>query len=138
MIIMMEQENTEIYNVGVKARQRKEKMVEYLGQMLEPVTSGFPHINLDMAFTNLSVWDLPVVENMCEIIVYCHVRNLRKSEYMMRGKLSAFLNSRRSKGAKSMDMFTNITTKNIQQQTFEDNSAPKKGFSFLGNKRPQQ
>lgn len=134
---MIEQQNTEVYNVGLRERQRKEKMVEYLGQMLEPVTSGFPHINLDMAFTNLSVWDLPVVENLCQLIVYCHINNLRKSEYMARGQLSAFLNSRRSKGAKSMDMFTNITTKNIQQQTFEDNSAPKKGFSFFSPKHKQ-
>jgi hypothetical protein len=132
----MIEENQNIYSVGLRERERKEKLIEYLGEMLIPATAGFPHVNLDMAFTNLGMWDLPVVENLCQLIVYCHINKLKMSEYMARGQLATFLNSRRSKGGKSMDMFTTITTKTTQVQTYEDTSKPKKGFSFFASKKP--
>jgi len=125
------------YKVGVRQRERQEKMVEYLGEMLIPVTDGFPHINLDMTFTYLSNWDLVTVDNFSTLITYCHVNKLKKAEYMLRGQLATFLNSRRSRSAKSMDMFTTITTK--QEQKFEDTTEPQKGFNmFSGFKKKNQ
>ena len=37
-----------IFAIGNRERARKEQMVEYLGQMLEPETDGFPHINIPL------------------------------------------------------------------------------------------
>ena len=112
-----------------KIRQRQEKMVEYLGEMLEPQTEGFPHINLDMAFTNLSFWDLNHVDNVSMSILVANMYKLKQSEYLLRGDLATFLNSRRSKNAKSMDIFTTVVTK--QEQEFKDKTKETQGFSFF-------
>ena len=129
----------DMYDVGLRERERKERMIEYLGDMLIPATTGFPQINLDMAFTNLSVFDLVVVQNLSALITYCYISGLKKSEYMARSQLATFLNSRRSKDAKSMEMFTTITTKSSQKQEFQDTTLEKKGFTLFGlNKKKQQ
>jgi hypothetical protein len=128
-------DNADMYEVGLRERQRKEKMIEYLGDMLIPATTGFPQINLDMAFTNLAHFDLVVVQNLSSLITYCHINGFKKSEYMCRSQLATFLNSRRSKDGKSMDMFTTITTKSSQSQEFKDTTTEKKGFSLFSQKQ---
>ena len=41
------------FDVRTRQRQHKEKMVDYLGELLIPVTEGFDQVNLDMTFTFL-------------------------------------------------------------------------------------
>ena len=118
-----------VFAVGNRERARKEQMVEYLGQMLEPETDGFDHINMDMSFTNLGMFDLFKVDNLSEGINLCHIYNLKQSEYLFRGELATILISRRSKNARSFALFTDVTTK--QEQTFKDETEEKKGFSFF-------
>lgn len=118
-----------LFAIGNKERARKEQMVEYLGQMLEPETDGFDHINMDMSFTNLNFFDLFKVDNLCEGINLCHIYDLKQSEFLFRGDLAALLISRRSKNARSFALFTDVTTH--QQQTFKDETEEKKGFSFF-------
>ena len=118
-----------VFAVGTRERQRKEQLVEYLGEMLVPVTDGFDHINLDMTFSFLGQLDLQRVDNLCEGINLCHIYSLKQSEYLFRGDLATLLNSRRSRGAKTMSLFTDVTTN--QKQTFKDETDEKKGFSFF-------
>ena len=118
-----------LFAIGNRERARKEQMVEYLGQMLEPETEGFEHVNMDMAFTNLNFFDLFKVDNLSEGINLCHIYNLKQSEFLFRGDLATILISRRSKDARSFALFTDVTTK--QQQTFKDETEEKKGFSFF-------
>ncbi len=115
--------------IGNRERARKEQMVEYLGQMLEPETDGFEHINMDMSFTNLNFFDLFKVDNLCEGINLCHIYELKQSEFLFRGDLAALLISRRSRDARSFALFTDVTTH--QSQTFKDETEEKKGFSFF-------
>ncbi len=119
-----------LFAIGNRERARKEQMVEYLGQMLEPETDGFPHINMDMSFTNLNFFDLFKVDNISEAINLCHMLDLKQSEYIFRGELATILISRRSRDARSFALFTDVTTKT--EQTFKDETEEKKGF-FLFN-----
>ena len=118
-----------VFAISNRERQRKEQMVEYLGQMLEPETDGFPHINMDMSFTNLNFFDLFKVDNISEAINLCHMLDLKQSEYLFRGELATILISRRSRDARSFALFTAVTTKT--EQTFKDETEEKKGFGFF-------
>ena len=118
-----------VFAFGNRERARKEQLVEYLGEMLQPETDGFEHINMDMSFTNLGFMDLFKVDNLCEGINLCHIYGLKQSEYLFRGDLATLLISRRSKDAKSFALFTNVTTHT--SQTFKDETEEKKGFSFF-------
>ena len=124
-----------VFAISNRERARKEQMVEYLGEMLEPETDGFPHINMDMSFTNLNFFDLFKVDNISEAINLCHMLDLKQSEYLFRGELATILISRRSRDARSFALFTDVTTKT--EQTFKDETEEKKGFSFfsLGKKK---
>jgi len=113
-----------------KERVRKERLVEYIGEMLVPQTEGFDHVNLDMSFSYLSSFDLYFVDNISMSITMAHIYELKQSEYLLRGMLASFLNSRRSRNAKSMDMFTTMVTK--QEQSFVDKTEKKQGFSWFG------
>ena len=122
---------TDPFLVKTKARERKERILEYLGEMLIPVTEGFDHINLDLSFTYLGNFDLEFVRDKCMAITMCSIYGLKQSEYLLRGDLAAFLNARRSRNAKSMDLFTTVVTKTDTQ--FTDKTDKKEGFSFFKN-----
>ena len=122
-----------VFAISNRERARKEQMVEYLGQMLEPETDGFPHINMDMSFSNLGFFDLFKVDNISEAINLCHMLDLKQSEYLFRGELATILISRRSKDARSFALFTDVTTKT--EQTFKDETEEKKGFFNFAKKK---
>lgn len=126
----MPEEQVSPLSVRTREREQKERMVEYLGELLIPVTDGFDHVNLDMTFSFLGNFELMRVENISTSINLCHIYKLKQSEYLLRGELATLLNSRRSRNAKSMDMFTTITTK--QEQEFVDKTNQKPGFSWFG------
>ena len=117
------------FNVGVRHRKHQEDVLNMVGDLLIPVTEGFDHINLDMTFTYLGTLELIRVENLCTAINLCHIFELKQSEYLFRGELATLLNSRRSRDAKGMNLFTTITAK--QEQVFRDETQVKKGFSFF-------
>ncbi len=116
--------------IKTKERKRKEQLVEYIGDMLVPQTEGFEHVNLDMTFTYLGNFDLMYVDTVAMSITIAHIYKLKQSEYLLRGNLATFLNSRRSRDAKSMNIFTTMVTK--QDQTFVDKTEKKQGFSWFG------
>jgi len=107
-----------------------------LGNILQPQTNGFNHINLDMSFTNLDVFSLGRVENSSFLINYFVLWGLPKNEYLERGALATHLIARRSLNAKSMDLFTNVTT--TSRNEFEDKTDKKTGFARLfGGKKSE-
>lgn len=117
------------FNIRNKARERKDKISEYIWDLLMPQTEGFEHVNMDMTFTYLDRWDLFFVDLKAMSITMTKLYGLKQSEYLLRGQLAAFLNSRRSKDAKSMDILTTIVTDT--KQTFVDKTEKKQGFSLF-------
>ena len=117
------------FSIRKRVRQRKEQLVEYIGELLQPQTLGFDHVNMDMTFTYLGNWDLMFVDNTCMSITMAHIYGLKQSEYLLRGILATFLNSRRSRDAKSMNIFTTMVTE--QKQEFIDKTEKKQGFAWL-------
>jgi len=71
-------------------------------------------------------------------ITMCTLYGLKQSEYLLRGDLATFLNARRSRNAKSMDMFTTVVTKS--DQVFRDETDKKKEFSWFrfGKKKEEK
>jgi len=112
------------------------KLIESVPQLLVPTTEGFDQVNLDMTFTYLGNFELMKVDTLSTNINICHIYNLKQSEYILRGQLATLLNSRRSRNAKSMDMFTTITTRS--EQKYEDKTEQQHGFNFFGLGRKKQ
>ena len=105
-----------------------------LGDLLNPQTEGFKHINMDMSFSNLDYFDLTYTENSSFLIVWFNIHALKKCSFIERNKLATRLIAKRSFNAKSMELFTN--TVNVQKQQFEDKTEKKKGFFNMG--KPKQ
>jgi len=116
--------------VRTRQLEHQKNVLNMVGQLLIPMTEGFEHVNLDMSFTYLGNSDLYRVEGISSCINLCHMWGLKQSEFLLRGELATLLNSRRSRGAKSMNLFTEVTTKT--EQKFKDETIEKKGFSFFG------
>jgi len=128
---------TNPYAVSVRERKRKEQLVEYLGEMLIPVTQGFEQINLDMTFTHFNQWELIKVGQLSMDINLAFIYKFQMYEYLVRGELATLENANKSKNGAGMGMFTTITTKS--EQKYEDETQVKKGFSFFNfGKKPAQ
>lgn len=118
------------FEVKTRPLERQRSIMNMVGELLQPVTEGFPHVNLDMAFTYLGNMDLWNVEMLSSSIDICDIYELKQASFLLRGKLATLLNSRRSRNAKSMNLFTEVTTK--QKQEYTDMTPDKKGFNFFG------
>lgn len=114
------------FKTGTRRTPLSNNVLMLLGDLLQPQTKGFDHVNLDMTFTNLNDFDLYNVQNSSFIITWCTMYGIPKSMYQERGKLATLLNSKRSFKAKSMDMFTTTITK----QTIESQDKTKKESGF--------
>lgn len=127
----MVEEDSSIKNISAKTkvRERREQMVEYLGDMITPQTDGFDHINLDMSFSYLGMWDIMYVENLSVAITMSSIYDLKQSEYLLRGMLATRLNVAKSRDAKTMQLFTHWVTKS--EQEFKDKTDKKQGFSWF-------
>jgi len=125
----------EKYNIRNRKYPPSQNVLLMLGNLLQPQTEGFPHINLDMSFTNVSMFDVARVMDLSMVITFCHLNDLKRSEYQARSTLATFLNIKRSEGAKSMELFTTTVTK--QSQEFQDNTEKKTGFKFFGRKKEE-
>lgn len=126
----MAEKDQSLLAVRTRQREHKEEVMEYVGELLIPVTEGFEQINLDMSFSYLSNWDLAKVDYLNDDINLCFIYGFDQAEFLLRGKLASMLISARSRGGKSMDLFTTIVTK--QEQEFKDKTEKKHGFSLFG------
>ena len=126
----MTEEKKDPYDIKTRVMKRQEDLMNMTGDLLVPVTQGFPHINLDMSFSYFGNMDLIRVENYSVIIAFTYIHGLKRSSYLAMGQLATLEISRRSRNAKSMDMFTSFST--TQKQTYRDETQEKKGFSWFG------
>ncbi len=122
------------FKVGNRRTPLSNNVLLLLGDLLQPQTEGFDHINMDMSFTNLDFFDLQKVENSSFLITWCSIWGLKRPMYLERNTLATLLVSKRSFRAKSMDLFTNTVTH--QHQEFVDKTEKKTGFErvFGGGK----
>lgn len=123
------------YKLGTRRTPLSNNILMLLGDLLQPQTTGFKHINLDMSFTYLDNWSLPFVKNSSFLITYFQLWGFKRALYMERNELATTLVANRSINGKSMDLFTNTVTK----QQFEDtsNKEKKTGFGKLFKKKEQ-
>lgn len=123
-----EEERKQAYDfrVGLRRTPLSNNILNLLGGLLQPQTTGFPQINLDMSFTYLDGFDIMRVTNSSFLITFCKLHGFKKSEYLERSTLATLLISKRSFQGKSMDLFTTTITK--QSQAYEDKTPKKTGF----------
>ena len=126
------------FKVGTRKTPLSNNILNLLNSLLQPQTTGFKQVNMDMAFTYLDRWDIDRVMNYSFLVTFFEINELPKSEYMQRGELATFLNAKRSQDGKSMELFTTTITK--QDQSYADKTEKKTGFFSkmgLGKKEKQ-
>lgn len=121
-----ERKQDEHYKTGSRRPPIGSSGLKVLAGLIEPVTTGFDWINLDMSFTNLTGWDVIFVQNSSFLITFCKMHQFKKSEYIERANLAAFLNVKKSQDAKTMEIFTTTVTK--QTQEYADKTHKKTTF----------
>lgn len=114
------------YKVGNRRSPLSNNILLLLGDLLQPQTEGFNHINMDMSFTYLDNFDVLKVENHSLIISYLTMYGFKKALYLERSMLATELIAKRSRAGKSMELFTSTVTN--QKQEFIDKTPQKTGF----------
>lgn len=109
--------------------------VELVYKLIVPQTTGYEHINLDMAFTFLDNWAKVKCENLNKIINITKLYGLKKCVYLSWGELAGELILDRSVGGWTGKLLTTTITEN--KTKLENNpEKPKTGF-FQGLFKPQ-
>ena len=121
------------FKVGNRRTPLSNNVLMLLGDILQPQTTGFKQINMDMSFSNLDRWALESVKNSSFLTCYFATSGFKKALYLERGKLATELVARRSLNAKSMSLFTETVTH--QTQEFVDKTEKKTGFPNLFGKK---
>jgi len=122
------------FEIGNRPTPLSNNLLAMVGDLLQPQTSGFNHINMDMTFTYLDRFDIEEARNSSFIITYCDLHGLKKSAYNERSSLATLLNLKRSQGGRSMDLFNKTVTQTKQEM--EDKTDKKTGFGgFFGRKK---
>lgn len=114
------------YKTGSRKTPLSNDVLTLLGGLLQPQTTGFSQVNLDMSFSYLDSYDVQRVMNSSFLITFCKLYGFKRSEYMERSVLATLLNAKRSFQGKSMELFTTTVTK--QQQEYQDKTEKKTGF----------
>ena len=127
---------THPFTVGTRLLRNKEQLMDYMGDILVPVTEGYDHINMDMSSSWLNNWELPSVDNDSTLINFCHIFGWRKSEYLARGRLATLLNSRKSRNGNIPKLTATVITE--QKQVFNDETKEKQGFNIFGFKHKRE
>lgn len=138
--IVDEEERRQVqdFKAGTRRTPISNNVLMLLGELLQPATTGFNHVNLDMSFSYQDHFGVALVKNSSFLITIFQVWGCKKAEYLERGILATHLNVSRSLGGKSMELFT--TTVTHQKQEFRDSSEKRGGLArfFGGKKGPEQ
>jgi hypothetical protein len=127
----LERKQREDFKAGNRRTPLTNNILMLLGDLLQPQTTGFNHINMDMSFSFLDANDLYFVENSSFLVTWFNLWGLKKCNFVERNKLATRLIAKRSFQGKSMELFT--STVNVQKQEFKDNTEKKTGFDRLIN-----
>ena len=130
-------DNLPKFDVGTKKPPISSSNALWLLQnLLQPQTTGFDQVNLDLSFTNLTNWDIQRVVNLSFIINFCRLYNLPKSLYISNGEYATFLNAKRSVDGWSGQLLTTTVTK--AQQEYTDMSHKKTGWKLFSFKKKEE
>jgi hypothetical protein len=121
------------YEIGTRRTPLPNNLLFMLGDLLQPQTQGFNHINMDMTFTYLDRFDIMECRNSSFIITMSEMLGLRGSAYLSKSSLATLLNLKRSQNGKGMSLFNETVTKTSQE--LEDKTAQKTGFKSLFKKK---
>ncbi len=124
------------FKLGTRRTPLSNNVLMLLGDLLQPQTEGFDHINLDMSFTYLDSWGIPFVKNSSFLITYFSLWGFRKALYMERNELATHLVAHRSLNGKSMELFTHTVT--ATKQEFSDKTQKKTGFGKMFSKKREE
>ena len=124
------------FKLGTRRTPLSNNILMLFGDLLQPQTTGFDHINLDMSFTYLDSWSLQFVKNASFLVTYFQLWGFKKALYMERNELATTLVANRSINGKSMDLFTNTVTKTQFEDTSNKNK--KTGFSKMFSKKSEE
>lgn len=117
------------FQVGNRRTPLSNNVLMLLGDLLQPQTTGFNHVNLDMAFTFQDRFSLDQTKNNSFNINFHKLYGFKRAEFLERGNLATHLVASRSLEGKSMDMFTHTVT--TQKQEYRDKTEKKTGFPAL-------
>lgn len=102
-----------------------------LQNLLQPQTTGYDQVNLDLSFTNLQNFDIDRIMNLSFIINFTRMFQLPKSRFLSNGDYATLLNAKRSINGWSGSLLTTTVTKASSE--YKDASAERtrwKLFSF--------
>ena len=123
-------------NIGTKKPPISSSNALWLLQnLLQPQTTGYEQVNLDLSFTNLQGFDVERIMNLSLLINFFRINDLPKSHYIANGEYATFLNAKRSVGGWSGGLLTTTITQTKQEYT--DNSAKKSGFNLFSFKKKE-
>ena len=131
-----ERKQAQDFRLGNRRTPLSNNILMLLGDLLQPQTEGFDHINLDMSFTYQDQFGIMVVKNSSFLITYFSIYGFKKALYLERSNLATHLVAYRSLNGKSMELFT--TTVTTQKQEFTDKTEKKSGFSKLLGKKKKE
>lgn len=124
------------YKLGNRRSPLSNNVLMLLGDLLQPQTEGFEHINLDMSFTYQDSFGIQIVKNSSFLITYFTMWGFKKALYLERSNLATHLVAYRSINGKSMELFTNTVT--TQKQEYLDKTTKKSGFGRLFGAKDKQ
>jgi len=125
------------FKLGNRRTPLSNNVLMLLGDLLQPQTSGFDHINLDMSFTYQDNWGITSVKNSSFLITYLTIWGFKKALYLERSNLATHLIASRSINGKSMELFTKTVSE--QRQQFEDKTEKKTAWGKLfGSKKREE
>lgn len=124
------------YKLGTRRSPLSNNVLMLLGDILQPQTQGYDHVNLDMSFSYQDHFGVGIVKNSSFLVTWFHVYGFKKALFLERSTLATHLVVSRSLDGKSMDLF--IKSVGEQRQVFEDVSQKKTGFGAIFSKKNKE
>lgn len=132
-----ERRQVQDFKAGTRRSPLSNNVLMLLGELLQPATTGFDHVNLDMSFSFQDHFGAAYVKNSSFLISFFQMWGCKKAEYIERGILATHLNVSRSLNGKSMELFTTTVTQ--QKQEFHDKTDKRTGFGrFFGGGKSKE
>jgi hypothetical protein len=132
----LERKQYQDFKLGNRRSPLSNNILNLLGDLLQPQTKGFDHINLDMSFTYQDSYGIMTVKNSSFLITYFQMWGFKKALYLERSNLATHLIAYRSLNGKSMEMFTNTVTKQVTE--YQDKTPKASGFGRLFGGKPKE
>ena len=124
------------FQIGNRRTPLSNNVLMLLGDLLQPQTEGFDHINLDMSFSYQDGFGIYYVKNTSFLITMFEMWGHKRALALARNDLATHLVACRSLNGKSMELFTNTVTQ--QKHEYVDKTDKKTGFARIFSKNKQR